>query len=91
MRSSTFVELKLKVLAQSNDSHQLNKFSAFYKFRDGASNPGQEQARIEYFEKKTKLRIKQLKQMLDDVKKAKKLSSPTVRSPDFAEANADLE
>jgi len=29
--------------------------------------------------------------MLDDVKKAKKLSSPAVRSPDFAEANADLE
>jgi hypothetical protein len=29
--------------------------------------------------------------MLDDVKKAKKLSSPAVRSPDFAEVNADLE
>ena len=78
------------MLVQSNLLNQLNIFSAFNKFRDGASNPGQEQARIEYFEKKTKLRIKQLKQMLDDVKKAKKLSSPAVKSPEPPETNADL-
>lgn len=64
---------------------------AFNKFRDEASNPGQEQARIEYFEKKTKLRIKQLKQMFNDVKKAKKLSSPAVKSSDPPHPNADLD
>jgi hypothetical protein len=42
------------------------------KFRESASNPGQEQARINFFEKKAKLRIKQLKEMLEDTKKAKK-------------------
>lgn len=29
--------------------------------------------------------------MLDDVKKAKKQNSPTVKSPDIPEANADLD
>jgi hypothetical protein len=29
--------------------------------------------------------------MLDDVKRAKKLSSPAVKSPDPPEANADLD
>ena len=66
-------------------------YRALTKFREGASNPGQEQARIEYFEKKTKLRIKQLQQMLDDIKKAKKINSPTLKQPEATDVNADLE